>query len=369
MATALTPDINFVGENQIEEHRAKRKKTEFKGCTQLYQYFVKSDGMISCSCMRYWDTLADARAVNSGKFYNGEMMRYIRESFAEGLEPFSFCKGCASRLSDYDSKNLQYDFIDLHIEPSNRCNLFCEACICTFERLTSNPPLRIELEFHLYEKMLREIAEAGLSVRHLALVGFGEPMFNSRTPDMARLGRELFPSAFIFMDTNANFGTKRAQEAANCGLSEIRLALDGVDQESYELYRRNGEFNRALQFTRELVEEIRRTNSPTRALWKYILFNHNDRDDQILSAVRMAREIGLPIVFDGTVGANASKRSSADIQALVGQPLGCNIDPNSTSGDQFSLGEVEEGSPLWRRLSRLRRRGTGVPDKKEGRPS
>lgn len=354
----LTPRINFVYEHQIDELRDRRLKTEFKGCTQLYQYFVKSDGMMSCSCMRYWDVLADMRTIDAGQFFNGPMMRFIRESFAEGYEPFSFCRGCASRLSTYDASELEYKFIDLHVEPSNQCNLFCEACTCTYERSTSNTPARVELSYGIYEKSLREIAAAGLFLRHLALVGFGEPLFNARTPDMARLARELFSDAFIFVDTNANFGKRRAQDLANCGINEIRLALDGVDQASYEQYRRNGEFDRALQFTRDLAEEIRKVKSPTKALWKYILFDHNDRDDQILTAVRTAREIGIPITFDATVGAIASKRPPADIERLVGQPLGCNIDPNSTDGLSWDLGEPEEGSPFWRRLSRLRRRST-----------
>jgi len=43
------------------------------------------------------------------------MMKFIRESFAEGYEPFSFCRGCASRLTNYDRTDAEYDFIDLHI--------------------------------------------------------------------------------------------------------------------------------------------------------------------------------------------------------------------------------------------------------------
>ena len=86
------------------------------------------------------------------------------------------------------------------------------------------------LDYDLFKKSLYEIKGAGLSLRYLALVGFGEPLFNSRTPDMARLGRELFPDANIYVDTNANFGKRRAQELADCGLNLIRLALDGSAQ-------------------------------------------------------------------------------------------------------------------------------------------
>ena len=322
-------DLNFVQEGQIEEFRAKRVPTTFKGCTQVYQLFVKSNGLLSCSCMRYWDILADTREIDAGEFFNGKIMQFIRECFAEGCEPFPFCEGCPSRLSSFDTTDRIYKWIDLHIEPSNQCNLFCEACLCTYERSTSNPPARLSLDYDLYEKTLREVHRAGLSLRNLALVGFGEPLFNSRTPDMARLGRQLFPNAHIFVDTNANFGKRRAEDLANCGINEIRLALDGVDQMSYEIYRSNGKFDRALQFSRELAQAIRDTKSSTRAIWKYILFNHNDSNKQILTAVQLAADIGIPIIFDCTVGHNASLRTPAELEALVGVPFGCNIDPKA----------------------------------------
>jgi molybdenum cofactor biosynthesis enzyme MoaA len=173
---------------------------------------------------------------------------------------------------------------------------------------------------------------------------------------MARFARELFPNAYIFVDTNANFGKRRAEELADCGIDEIRLALDGVDQSSYETYRRSGKFDRVLQFGRDLAQAIRTTNSRTRALWKYILFNHNDSDEQILTAVRLAAQTGIPIAFDGTVGQNASLRTSAELEALVGKPFGCNIDPTSTEGKILPLPEPEEGSALWRRIMRFRNR-------------
>jgi molybdenum cofactor biosynthesis enzyme MoaA len=356
MTKPMTPESTFVTDADIEHYRASRKETTFQGCTQLYQFFVKADGRMSCSCMGYWNILADMRSIDAGNYFNGPMMQYIRESFAAGYEPFSFCDGCASRLSTYEAKDLNYRFIDLHIEPSSQCNLFCEACLCTFERLSQNPPARMILDYGLFRKSLYEIKGAGLSLRTLALVGFGEPLFNSRTPDMARLGRELFPDASIYVDTNANFGKRRAQELADCGLNVIRLALDGIDEDSYQLYRRNGNFAQALQFTRDLAEEIRRTNSPTRALWKYILFDHNDRDDQLLQAVSMAREIGIAIEFDGTVGGNASKRAPAEIEAIVGHKIGRSIDPTSTTGEAMQLGEPNATSPIGRILARLRKR-------------
>jgi hypothetical protein len=132
--------------------------------------------------------------------------------------------------------------------------------------------------------------------------------------------------------------------------------LDGVSQSSYEAYRRSGDFTRALQFARDLADAIRLSKSSTRAVWKYILFQHNDSDEQLLAAIRMAAEIGIPIIFDATVGHLASKRPSSEIEAFTGQPIGCNIDPQSTSGGKIPLGIPEKSSSLWRRINRFRTR-------------
>jgi molybdenum cofactor biosynthesis enzyme MoaA len=172
-----------------------------------------------------------------------------------------------------------------------------------------------------------EMHRAGLVAASVALVGFGEPLFNSRCHDMARLARELFPSARIFMDTNGNFGDRRATEIADCGLSDIRLGIDGCDQESYVAYREKGSFAKAYAFAGKLADAIRKTGSSTEAVWKYILFRHNDRDEQIALAIKLAADIGMPITFDRTVGHLASTRPMAEIQKLIGEvKIGCNVD-------------------------------------------
>ena len=283
-----TPAERLLTAKRIPEYRAERHPTRFKSCSQVNQIFLKADGKISCSCMRYHDILGDAWSLDVGKFINGELMRYIRESFISGYEPFAICSGCASRVSAGGTLEQTTSATTLHVEPSSQCNLFCDVCTCTFERLSDNPPPRANLDFATYEKVLHDIQSAKIDLLTIALVGFGEPLFNSRTHDMAALGRALFPTAHIYLDTNGNFGTRRADELADCGINEIRLGLDGVDQASYEGYRKKGNFAKALAFAERLTAAIRHKRSKTIPIWKYILFSHNDRDEQIEAAIRMA---------------------------------------------------------------------------------
>ena len=232
----LVPAEIRIEPSDIPIYRAARHPTSFQGCTQVNQIFLKADGKITCSCVRYYHILEEAKNINVAEWYNGEIMTYIRDSFKEGYEPFSFCKGCIARKSVVDVDEASR-LVELHIEPSNQCNLFCAVCTCTDERRSANPPARVNVDFALFEKMLNEFVEGGLTVAQISFVGFGEPLFNSELPKMARLSREAFPNSRILVDTNANFGWKRAAELADCGISEIRLALDGTSQVPYETYR------------------------------------------------------------------------------------------------------------------------------------
>jgi Radical SAM superfamily len=328
MGGYLTPAETRITAELIPEYRTQQHATHFASCSQVNQIFLKADGKISCSCMRYHHILAEAKAVNMAEFFNGDVMRYIRESFIAGKEPFAFCQGCPSRVSHYAVMQSTSTVVNLHIEPSSQCNLFCGVCTCTYERLSDNPPSRRDLDFDLYAKMLNELNAGKMTIRNIAFVGFGEPLFNSRTHDMAALGRRLFPDARLYLDTNGNFGERRAEEIADCGLNEIRLGIDGIDQTTYVGYRKNGNFQKAFAFAGRLAASIRAKGSKTRAIWKYILFSHNDRDEHVIAAIKMADQIGIDLIFDTTVGDLASRRSIEEIRQLAGERgFACNIDP------------------------------------------
>jgi uncharacterized radical SAM superfamily Fe-S cluster-containing enzyme len=335
-AATLTPDITHLVAQKIPEYRSKRYKTSFGGCFMCSSIFVKADNHLGCSCqIGYHASLGEVSKLDMGEFVNGPLLRYIRESFLEGYEPFAICGSCHSRNAVYPDPEAAHrsdpthasQIQILHVEPSNNCNLYCEVCLCTDERLSTNTPKRLQMDYGLFEKMIGDFKRAKIGVDRLALVGFGEPLFNSELPKMCRLFRKEFPASQIDLDTNANFGIRRAEEIADCGIDIIRLGIDGCDQLSYETYRRKGSFEKVINFARHLTETIRLRGSKTRPIWKYILFRHNDRDDQILQALSLADEIGIEIDFDLTGGELASPRSLKDIRALIGaRKIGMNLD-------------------------------------------
>ena len=313
---------NVIKETDIPQLRKKRHKTKFGSCYMTRGIFASAAGKLTCSCMiGYFTELADIRNTHVGDFCSGPIIEYIKNSFSQGYEPFPLCRHCVSKESKglpenwLGKKGLRTGII-LHIEPSTYCNLFCEACLCTHERKAINVLPRRLLSFDLYSKMIRELKEGDIPVGNIIFAGFGEPLFNTDLPKMVGLARKTYPSSHISLDTNANFGINKAKEIANCGLDQIRLALDGADQESYSTYRRQGDFQLAINFAKSLSTAIKTSNSKTKAIWKYILFKHNDSDDLLKTAKRMADEYGIEINYDVSVGDLASQRDIKEIESL-----------------------------------------------------
>ena len=333
-----------IQESDIPEFRKNRQRTTFGSCYMTRGIFVSADGKLNCSCMiGYYSELGDLKNTHADEFCHGALVRYIAESFINGFEPFPMCRHCATRQKEkvpdlwYLDKCIVKG-LTIHVEPSTHCNLFCEACLCTAERKADTTPPRKNMPYDLYEKMMHELNEGGIHVGNIVFAGFGEPLFNKNLPAMVRLARELYPQSHLSLDTNCNFPEEKAKEIADCGLDQIRLALDGADQDSYATYRVNGNFSMAIQFAKSLSAAVKDTGSKTQLIWKYILFKHNDDDALLAKAGNMAREYGLRIIYDVSVGPLASRRDHEDIKkSIKGMEISNNVNQQAYESFQSPL--------------------------------
>jgi len=311
---------------------AHHRKTDFKSCHMCAGVFFKCNAKLTCWCNDGYNyELGDMRTDHVGEFITGNVMQHIRNSFQMGYEPFKICQNCIAKTNTV--RTLE-DGILIQVEPSNICNLFCEFCSCTFERQYENPPKRKLLPFELYSKSMEEIRDSNIKVAVIGFIGYGEPLFNPYICQMSQLARNLFPESLIFIDTNANHSPRKARNLADCGVDEVRMGIDGVDQVSYVKYREQGNFDKCIKFAKALCDETKRIGSSTKPIWKYILFNHNDSDDQIDKAMQMADEMGVKILFHLTSTPNKSLRKDEDIISQVGMSrIGSNVDKKHRSED------------------------------------
>jgi molybdenum cofactor biosynthesis enzyme MoaA len=173
----------------------------------------------------------------------------------------------------------------LQIEPSALCTLSCLACTSPEERRQIfKPPFNLSLE--LLGKVLNDLKCNGIRIRSIDFQGHGEPLMNPNIWEMIRKSANIFPNTFITMCTNAQ-GEYRPSEYQNTGLNEIQFAVDGVDQGSYQVYRRRGDFKKAIDFMGSFAE------TKVWTVWRYILFAHNDSAEHLKEVWEIAKRIGI----------------------------------------------------------------------------
>jgi hypothetical protein len=139
--------------------------------------------------------------------------------------------------------------------------------------------------------VLQDFSRSGIYIRTFDFSGHGEPLMNPDLWQIVSLARKHYPKAFLSLITNAH-GYFEVNQAFS-DLDQIQFSIDGVDQESYEKYRVGGNFAKASSYMKSFTRSVRSSGSSVRMIWRYILFNHNDKPDQLRKAFEIASEFGV----------------------------------------------------------------------------
>lgn len=119
----------------------------------------------------------------------------------------------------------------------------------------------------------------------------GEPTLNQRLSDMSKIAKSHFPDATIQLVTNAQ--SKQHDWNFEHAFDAIVYSIDGVDQQSYCRYREGADFDRSIEYMRKQIAATNQRNQKVKHIWKYIIFDHTDSDDQLLKLLALATEIGV----------------------------------------------------------------------------
>ena len=264
-------------------------------CEILRTLYIRSNGEIPCNDdlgekiilgrVNADDPDWDINSVLSNASYSK-----IRDSFGSGIFPWlDTCQGCAfyrphEPLSDMLA---QRRIVKLQIEPSLACNLRCPCCSNQIQVKTRRNPLLMGLD--LFETILKSLKRSSYSIDQIEYCGQGEPLLHPNFPQFARLARDYYPDTRQRLITSGNFDYSRATGGEQ--IDEIFVSCDGVFQQSYEQYRRRGRVDLAIQFMKDAPKEIGGRRQIL--VWKYILFEFNDSEEEIYVAQKLAQEIGV----------------------------------------------------------------------------
>lgn len=190
------------------------------------------------------------------------------------------------------------------IEISRACNLKCPVCPVGNGSARVYPPMAFELFRHI-------IDETKAFIKELLVHNFGEPLLHPKVVECVAYAKKRGVRE-IKMHTNGLLLTPEISAGlVNAGLDKLKISLDGVDQATYEKYRRGGDFNKLIHNISRL-REIRDRLGAGRPIIQAqcIVMRHNE--GQIIEFKDLALRIGADKVKFKTFNAMLSGENLSD---------------------------------------------------------
>jgi hypothetical protein len=180
----------------------------------------------------------------------------------------------------------------LYIECTAACNISCSQACCAPETGITRTRHAGMLDYDLFTRV---VDEAGPALGRIDFFNYGEAFLHKRALDMVEYIKSRHPHVYLYTSTNGLALTEDgARRLARSGIDEVTFSIDGARHETYVQYRQRGDFAKAIRNLTALADEkrVRGLDVPY-TNWRYILFSHNDSDEEMDLARSIATGIGI----------------------------------------------------------------------------
>jgi hypothetical protein len=257
------------------------------------------DGRLVCGCGDPYGrrVLGDARTSTVSGVWTGATASGLRHDLNAGGS--KFCGDCALKLPlKKDQLPPQRDPAvpplpsRLYIETTAACNISCDQACCAPETGITRTRQAGMLDFELFKRV---VDETGPALVRIDFFNYGEAFLHKRAVEMCEYIKRQFPHIYLYTSTNGlAFSEEQIRRLIRSGIDEVTFSIDGATPESYVKYRRRGDFEKAIRNLRIAAEEKRTGGRDVPFLnWRYILFTHNDSDQEMQLAREMALSLGV----------------------------------------------------------------------------
>ena len=260
--------------------------------------YLKANGEVPCWCGIGENKIlyhADEHTDFVNTVLLGDNYKTVSKYLHRNKVPWPvLCKMCVflDKNSNFRNKIVEDRHIDcIQLEPSFLCQLDCLSCIPPkkYRKKFKAPPYN--MTFTILKKMIDDLYTSDFSVGLFDFQGRGEPLMNKDIWKMIRYVKKQFPASNIELTTNGNFDYE--EKSINAGLTKLIISADGCFQESYEKYRKGGNINTVLTFIENCTAAKRNNGSNTKIIWKYILFDHNESDEELIETQKKADKFNV----------------------------------------------------------------------------
>jgi MoaA/NifB/PqqE/SkfB family radical SAM enzyme len=186
-----------------------------------------------------------------------------------------------------------YPYI-LNIDPASVCQLRCPTCPTGVEnesRRVRNLVVfreRAMMNTDFFDALLYEIGEY---LFFIMLYNWGEPLLNRHLPVFIRKAKEYQICVEIHTNLSLRMDDAHLENLLSSGVDVIAASLDGFSQETYQTYRRGGNFELAKTNIERLAAMRERLGLKTEIIWNFLVFRFNEHE--IDTARRYCDQIGI----------------------------------------------------------------------------
>jgi radical SAM family protein/iron-sulfur cluster protein len=257
------------------------------------------DGRLVCGCADPYGkrVLGDVRTDGVSAVWTGERATALRRDLNGGGS--KFCGDCPLKLPlkkdeapPQRSPEVPALPSRLYLECTAACNISCAQACCAPETGITRTRQAGMLDFEVFRRV---VDEAGPSLVRIDFFNYGETFLHKRAVEMCEYIKTRFPHIYLYTSTNGlAFKEDQVRRLVHSGIDEVTFSIDGATAESFAIYRKRGDFNTAIRNLAIATEEKHQAGRDVPFLnWRYILFTHNDSDEEMLKARRMAADIGV----------------------------------------------------------------------------
>lgn len=169
-------------------------------------------------------------------------------------------------------------------ELTNHCNLHCPECASGSGQMKRN---RGFMDIELFKRIISELQPYLYKIN---LCFQGESLMHPKFDSFIRESRNIK----TVLSTNGHFlSEENSEKIIRSGLNKLIISLDGIDQETYSVYRTSGDLETVLNGIRSISDAKKKYRSPLQIEIQFLVSRLNEK--QIPQVRKMAAGFKFPL--------------------------------------------------------------------------
>lgn len=178
------------------------------------------------------------------------------------------------------------------IEACSMCQLNCRDCY-----MRRNKPNCIIGNGYLTFNNFKKFVDTNWYIKSIELSLSGEIFLNPELEDIIKYAYKKRVQLTAFNGVNFNSVSEHMLETlVKYKFAGLTLSIDGTSNQTYQIYRRNGDLNKVIHNINKLNEFKEKYKSKFPVLqWQFIVFEHNKHE--ILSAPKLQQKLKIACLY------------------------------------------------------------------------